>query len=338
MDETPNAGQPQAPVVAEGGRTLKRVGVVLLFAFFLVSLAAGIALVRIGGEPGRLEKAVPLLGKSKRQAIGWINIRGAIYDSGENRAWGSTDIEQWSKRLRDFGEDSQVKAIVIEINSPGGSVGAVQELYAQILKVRADSKKPVIALMGDIAASGGYYLAAACDKIIAHPGTLTGSIGVIFHMTNYEGLMKKVGITAEPIKSGKMKDIGSPTRPMTAEERKLLQALIDEAYGQFLSAVAEGRKMPEEKVRPFADGRIFTGTQALEAGLVDSVGTSIDAIALAKKLGRIIGEPKILHRQDDVLDRLSNFLEEATMPAEARVRGFLLTLAPGPGLEYRWSP
>ena len=148
--------------------------------------------------------------------------------------------------------------------------------------------------MGDVAASGGYYVASAADKIMANPGTITGSIGVIAEMGNVEELFKKIGVKIEVIKSGKHKDIGSPVRPITPEERKMLQGLINNAYEQFVTAVAKGRNMPYEKVKELADGSIYTGQQAKENGLIDELGNIQDAIKLAGQLAGIKGEPNII--------------------------------------------
>jgi len=320
---------------------MKKILVLGLIAAYLVS--AGVALVLI--QKGRgVRDTTSLLSTSKKlfsarskNAVGWIALRGAIYDSDRGRMWGR-GLSHWTRRLKALARRKEVKAIVIEINSPGGSIGAVQEIYSQVLRVRKESKKPVVAFLGDVAASGGYYVAAACDKIVAHPGTLTGSVGVIFQTTNLEGLMKKLGITSQPIKSGKFKDIGSAMRAMTPEERQLLQDLIDDAYGQFLTAVSEGRNMPELELRPLADGRIFTGRQAKELGLVDALGDSQDALELAGKLGGISGTPRIL-RESDPLESLFVLLESSL----GRFFGpglswdWTRTLLPPPvGLEYRW--
>ena len=228
---------------------------------------------------------------------------------------------------------------MLDINSPGGSVGAVQEMHSRILRVRKEKNIPFVALFGDVAASGGYYIASACDKIVAHPGTLTGSIGVIFSVSNMEGLFAKVGYKMEPIKSGKHKDIGSPARAMTAEERKILQDLIDDAYGQFVQAVADGRKLPVEVVKPLADGRIYSGSQALASKLVDQLGDSKDALMLAAKMGGIKDEKPRVRRDNEKFSDLFELLE-------SRAR---LVLGVGPvslplpsalsahGMMYLWS-
>ena len=232
-------------------------------------------------------------------------------------------------------ETKGVKAIILDINSPGGSVGAVQEIYSQILRVRQEKHIPFVALFDDVAASGGYYIASACDQIVAHPGTLTGSIGVIFSVSNLEGLFGKIGYKMESIKSGKHKDMGSPARPLTAEERAILQGVINDAYEQFVAAVAAGRRLPVDQVKPLADGRIYTGSQALKLKLVDAIGDSEDAVALAAKLGKIEGKPRVRRE----LDKFSDLFEMLDSRFEGSLSGRLFGGAlktQEAGLEYLW--
>jgi protease-4 len=203
---------------------------------------------------------------------------------------GADDI---AKQIKRAGEDSSVKAIILRINSPGGSAAASQELHEEVRKAR-ENDKIVVASMSDVAASGGYYVACGADKIVANPGTITGSIGVIFSQLQYSELLEKYGVRSNVIKSGKYKDIGSPLRNMTEEERQILQEMIDDVYSQFVHAVAEGRQMNESEVLELADGRIFTGRQAKELGLVDELGNFQDAVDLAAELAGIKGKPKMV--------------------------------------------
>ncbi len=189
-------------------------------------------------------------------------------------------------------EDESVKAVVIRINSPGGSAPASQEVGEELKKLRA-SGKVVFASMGDIAASGGYWIAALCDHIYANPGTITGSIGVYIPYANWEELFRKIGVHTEKIKSGPHKDMLSPERPMTEQERLILQGMVDDLYDQFVSVVAEGRKMEPAQVRKLADGRVYTGRQALTLGLVDTMGTMEDAVNAAAKKAGIHGKPQL---------------------------------------------
>lgn len=209
---------------------------------------------------------------------------GIVYVEGEI----STSLSTL-KRLHQLREDKQIDAIVVRINSPGGAVAPSQEIYAAVK--RAAAKKKVVCSMGTLAASGGYYIAAACDKILALPGTITGSIGVISQLPRLEGLMALLHVDFETIKSGPMKDAGSPFRTMTPDERKLFQTFVDDIYEQFLDDVAAGRKLDKSKLRPLADGRILTGKQALAAGLVDELGNFELAVERAAELAGKQGPP-----------------------------------------------
>jgi len=226
---------------------------------------------------------VPDLDLSTGERIALIRVEGVILDS-------QTTIED----LKRFSENPSVKAIVIRIDSPGGGVVPSQEIYDAVKRVRSKNNKAVIASMGSVAASGGYYIAAATDRIVANPGTLTGSIGVIMETANVEGLLQKIGVEGVVIKSGKFKDVGSPLRKMSADERGLLQAVMDDVHKQFIEAVAEGRSLEIRAAQALADGRIFTGRQAKEAKLVDELGDLEDAIQLAAEVVGIEGEPKIV--------------------------------------------
>jgi protease-4 len=196
-------------------------------------------------------------------------------------------------RLHTLRDDESVAAIVLRIDSPGGTVGPAQEIHAELIKLQ--KVKPVVTSMGSVAASGGYYIAAATQKIFANPGTITGSIGVLVEAANFEELLTKVGLRSEVIKSGAYKDTLSPTRTMQADERSLIQAVVDNIHAQFVKAVAEGRSLPREKVLAIADGRILSGEQAKEAGLIDELGNLYDAIESAAKLAGLDGEPDVLY-------------------------------------------
>ncbi|MBI3013756.1 MAG: signal peptide peptidase SppA [Candidatus Tectomicrobia bacterium] len=219
--------------------------------------------------------------------IAIVSVRGTILDA-----------EDTVEQLKKYGEDATIKGIILRVDSPGGAVGPSQEIYTQVLKTRMSGKK-VVASLGSVAASGGYYVAAATDRIIANPGTLTGSIGVIFQFANLEELMKKIGLKTVVIKSGQYKDVGSPMRPLREDERRLLQGVIDDVYEQFVQAVAKGRKLPIEKVKEVADGRIFTGRQAKELGLVDKLGSLQDAVEETARLAGISGKPRIVRERED---------------------------------------
>lgn len=212
--------------------------------------------------------------------VGVVKVHDAIMES-----------EKALKGLKEMEEDTSVKAVIVRIDSPGGAVGPSQEIHDAILRVR--KTKPVVASFESVAASGGYYIAVAADRIVSNPGTLTGSIGVIMNMANLSELYKWAKVERYNIKSGKFKDVGSENRSMTDEERKLMQGLIDNVYGQFLKAVADGRRLPVEKVQPYADGRVLSGQQAFEAGLVDKLGGLDVAIDTVKELAKIDAKQKV---------------------------------------------
>lgn len=270
-------------------------------------------------------RAVPKKTLISKEKVGLIYISGIIAGEEISPFGGIAGAQSIIEQLREAGKDSSIKALVLRVNSPGGSAPAAQELYKEIIRFKKKYRKKVVVSMGDMAASGGFYLASAADKIIANESTLTGSIGVIMELPQWEGLMKKLGIGIITIKSGRYKDIGSPTRPMSTEEKALLQQLVMDVYEQFITAVAEGRKIPKSRVRALADGRIFTGRQALKLGLVDQIGTLQDAIALAGKLGGISGEPAIqVMGKKTFLDLLLGDTQAYIHPQGLRPVGLLL--------------
>ncbi len=213
--------------------------------------------------------------------VGVVKIEGVILDSLET-----------NRQIQEFSDREDIKAVVIRINSPGGAVAPSQEIFAEVKRLA--KHKPVVASMGSLAASGGYYIAIGSDKIYANPGTITGSIGVIVEFMNLEELLAKIGLKGNTIKSGKFKDTGSPHREMTAEERALMQSLVDDVYGQFVMAVSEERAIAVNKVRSLADGRIYSGAQARKNGLVDELGGLEDAINKAAEMGEIEGAPPVV--------------------------------------------
>ncbi|HHD11087.1 MAG TPA: signal peptide peptidase SppA [Deltaproteobacteria bacterium] len=206
-----------------------------------------------------------------------------------------TDSEEINRTLAEYGERNDIKVIVVRIDSPGGAVGPAQEIYREIRRIREENKKTVVASMGSVAASGGYYIAVAADRIVANPGTITGSIGVIVEFVNLEKLFEKIGIKGYVVKSGKFKDVGSPVREMSKEEKRLLQDVVDNIHSQFVEAVAEGRGLKVEDVQKIADGRIFSGLKAKELGLVDNLGNLGDAIRIGAELAGIKGKPSVIY-------------------------------------------
>ncbi len=226
-----------------------------------------------------------------------------------------------------YAKDNSIKALVLRVNSPGGGVVPSQEIYDEVK--RAAAQKKVVVSMGSLAASGGYYISAPANKIIANPGTITGSIGVIMEVPNVKALMDKIGVKTEVIKSGKHKDIASPFRDIGKEERDILQGVMDDVHEQFIAAVSEGRKMPVDKVREIADGRIFSGRQAIKAGLVDELGDLDYTIKTAAKMAGIKGEPEVITKKEKsrILDLLSDRLQEGVSK-----------ILPTPELKYMYSP
>lgn len=209
------------------------------------------------------------------------------------------------RQLKKYRENRSIKAIVFRVESPGGGVAASQEIYEEVKKTR-ESGKPIVVSMGAVAASGGYYVSCGATKIVANPGTLTGSIGVIFEFLHFSELMKKLGIDESTFKSGKLKDSGSPFRKVTPEEKEYFQGLITDVYDQFVDVVAKERKLSVSYVKKYADGRVFTGRQAKQYGFVDTLGTLEDAISIAAKLADIQGKPRVVkeYRRKTLFERV----------------------------------
>ncbi|MEW6145672.1 MAG: signal peptide peptidase SppA [Thermodesulfobacteriota bacterium] len=242
---------------------------VLLFFTFIAGLGCG--LLMSGGD-----------GLSSADRVAVLKVEDIILDD-----------QVYIDSLDKIKEDKKVKAVVVRIESPGGAVGPSQEIYSELKKLRNDM--PVIASIGNVGASGGYYIACAAEKIFANPGTITGSIGVVAEFANYEKLLEWARVDVEVIKSGKYKDVGSPYREMTPEDREYMQGLIDNVYSQFKSAVAESRGLGPTEVDKIADGKIFTGEQAKKLRLIDETGTINDAIDLAANMAGIKGKPDLVY-------------------------------------------
>lgn len=251
---------------------MKKVLLIFLGLFLLLIIVSLIFVM--------LQKNIPI-----GEKVALIRIEGMI-----------TDSKNTIDEIKEYVKDPSIKAIVLRIDSPGGAVAPAQEIYEEIRK--AVKKKKVVVSMGSVAASGGYYIASPATKIVANPGTLTGSIGVIMEVPNIEGLMNKLGIKTEVVKSGRHKDIASLFRGIKKEEREILQNVLDNVHEQFIKAVADGRKMLYDDVKRIADGRIFTGEQALKAGLIDELGNLEDALQTAAKLTGIKGEPVVISKKE----------------------------------------
>ena len=249
------------------------------------------------------------------EKVGVIPIEGIIGDAGEI-------IDQ----INEFADSNGIRAVVLRIDTPGGSVAPSQEIYQAVRELR--KKKKVVVSMGSVAASGGYLIAVAADRIVANPGTITGSISAVMHYANVEELLKKVGVRSSVIKSGKFKDIGSPVREMTAEERSLIQGIVDDIYDQFVRTVSENRKIPLSKIVQLADGRVFTGRQAKELGLIDDLGGLQDAVLLAGRLSGMKGKPEIVHGMKKkttlwryLMQNMTSAVSEEIRRSSAELRG-----------------
>ena len=206
------------------------------------------------------------------------------------------------RQFKKYGEDKSIKAIILKVNTPGGGVAASQEMY-EIIKQTRDSGKPVIVSISSLGASGGYYAACGGSIIIADPGSLVGSIGVIMNFMNFKDLAEKIGVSQTIIKSGDLKDAGNPLREINEKDKEYFQSIVDDSFDQFLEVVSKARNMDKEKLKEYADGRVFTGRQAKNIGLIDSLGTFEDAIRIASRMGGITGEPSIIKEKE----RLSLF-------------------------------
>ena len=259
--------------------------------------------------------------KSPSGEIALVRIQGMLMDS-----------QNIVRQLSDYRHNPGVRGILLRIDSPGGAVAPAQEIYSEIMKLRADHKT-VYASMGTVAASGGYYIACAADYVLANPGTLTGSIAAVMAFSNIEELTNKIGVKPVIIKSGKYKDVGSPLRAMNLEERKLLQNVVDDVHQQFVQAVAKGRGLSVSEVKEIADGRIMTGQQALKLKLIDEIGGLEKTLELlAKKIG-VEGRPKVIEEKEKtpffdwlLQSSLSSRLVETLIPASL------------PRLQYIWFP
>lgn len=271
----------------------------ILFLHVLILLIAGVLLVKQKGKPVQAKEKIMV-----------IPIDGVITFSDRGLGRGQS-VESIVQTLHDLEDQPDVKGVVLRINSPGGSIGAVQEIFRALMKLKQKGKV-ITSSFADVAASGGYYLACAGDSIVTNPGTLTGSIGVIMQMPNVKGLLEKVGVSFETIKSGDFKDSGSPYRKMTDAERAYFHEVILDAYSQFFNVVKEGRKLDENTLKPLADGRIFSGQMAVKLKLADQLGGLDEAIEEVKKRTGLAGKkPTIIYPQEkNSLDRFVRMLSK----------------------------
>ncbi len=278
----------------------------VLFVLTAGVMVAGLVVREFSDDPGA----------SLGSGLGYLELEGTIIDS-----------RQFIRQLHSLDRNPLVKGILLRVDSPGGAVTPSHEMYSELKRVR-DSGTPVIVSMGTLAASGGYYVSCASDLIVANPGTLTGSIGVIMEFPVFKGLMDKLGLDVAVIKSDSAKDIGSPFRRMNPDDKALLQDVVTDVYDQFLEIVSVEREIPYDSLRPIADGRIFTGRQALACGLVDTLGTFEEAKLIAADFCGIKGEPRLIRPRKPLRSWLIDFVESTAegvfgWPRSAR-------------LSYRW--
>lgn len=253
--------------------------------------------------------------------VGLIEVRGVI-----------SDAQPVLDALGQFRRDDDVKAVVLRVDSPGGGVAASQEIYRQVTRFKA--AKPVVCSMGGVAASGGFYISAPCTRIVANPGSITGSIGVISTIPDLQGLMAKLGVRIQTIKTGALKGAGQFDRPLTDAEREMIASIGQDLYEQFLGDVSRARHIPVAKLRPIADGRVFSGRKAKQLGLVDELGNLVDAVRLAAKLGGIKGEPKVVRPESQRENWLRKVLREES---RSLIEGVLSGDGGGPQYLYRPS-
>jgi len=279
-----------------------------------------------------------------------VDLSGVLSSSESGGLFGSTknDIEEMKEILKKAEEDSYIKAVILRINTPGGEVTASDILYREIKEFKKKTGKPVIAVMMDISTSGGYYVAMAADKVYSVSTSLTGNIGVIYILPKLEGLASKIGIEMRVIKSADKKDMSSPWRDFSPQEREILQSLINNYFEQFLKIVAENRKnLTMEKIRTLADGRIFSAQQALDAGLIDGITTLPDAIQLARKSAGISDSRVVMYnRPQDVKENIYSSSSSDHIPSakgdtqggviNLNANGFMLN--PAPRFMYLWMP
>lgn len=261
---------------------------IFIALFFVVLIVISAIFTLFRGE-------VPL-----KEKVALVNVEGPILQA-----------KHTVDEIKEYEKDKSIKAIVLRIDSPGGGVVPSQEIYEEVRKAAAQKK--LIVSMGSVAASGGYYISAPASRIIANPGTITGSIGVIMEVPNIKGLMDKIGVKTEVIKSGKHKDIASVFRGIGSEEREIIQGVMNDVHEQFIKAVSDGRRIPIEDVRKIADGRIFSGNQAAKIGLVDELGDLEYAIKVAAKMAGIKGEPEVVRKKEKspLLELLNGKISES---------------------------
>ena len=334
-----NTTDPSAPVPHQSFAPRSVWGSLLLLTF-VISACCGLFLAarpvpKCPKATGEEEQTALMdsFAKTTKPGIAWIKVRGVIAQDNNTgpfaRPQGASAI---AKRIRLAAEDKNVKAIVLDINSPGGTVASVQNIYGELQKAKEKGKK-IVALFRDVAASGGFYIAMAADKIVAEPGTITGSVGVIMQTSNVEGLFSKIGVKMVPITSGKYKDMGSAYRPMTDAEKAILQDMVNDTYTQFFAAVKAGRPdVKPEDLTEYTDGRVFTGQRAYNLGFVDRLGGEEEARLLAGELAGL-KDPKVLSQRGD---GIREFIFSLGSNMENQSLAKQLQMLSTPSVSYLW--
>lgn len=308
-------------------------------------LLAGCSLISIDLQPRIRPLVEDTVEGSGAAKILMLDLSGVLAEESVSLSLGTPPprvplLARVREELRRAEEDERVRALIVRINSPGGTITASDIVYREIQAFKARRKIPVVAAIMDVGASGGYYAALAADAILVHPTTVTGSIGVVMLTVNAQGLMEKIGVAPLAIKSGEKKDAGSPFRRLTDEERAIFQSVIDEMYGRFVRLIAESRKIPEERVRALADGRIYTAEQARRLGLVDRVGYLDEAVEMAKQAAGLAEARVVMYRRPR--EYRANFYSTAPAPAPtgevALAQLAALVGGAGPRFFYLWWP
>jgi protease IV len=292
----------------------------LVILGILISIGMGLTLLFLLVVKMSTWDTEEIRGNGEKIAV--VELQGEIFSS-----------EETVKQFKKYREDKSIKAILFRVDSPGGGVVASQEIYEEVKKTR-DHGKPIVVSMGALAASGGYYVSCAANRIVANPGTLTGSIGVISQFMRFDPLLTKIGIEGTTIKSGKYKDSGSPFRKMSGDDKSYFQSLMNEVHRQFISVVEEERGLDHDSVLRYADGRVFTGEEAVSMGLVDTLGTYEDAVGIAAKLAGIRGEPSVVKERRRGLSLFERVFGETKIPDFLGLKDELFNQ---PILQYRMS-
>ncbi|HEY7540169.1 MAG TPA: signal peptide peptidase SppA [Methylomirabilota bacterium] len=311
-----------------------------------VVLAAGCSLISVDLTPRIKPLEERTVEGSGRTKILLTDVSGFLSEEGQSQTLviGAPTprvglLVRFREELKKAAEDSDVKAVIVRINSPGGTVTASDIMFKELQLYKRAAKVPVVAVMMDVAASGGYYVALGADTIVAHPTTVTGSIGVIMLTLNAEGLLQKLGVSASAVKSGERKDMGSPFRAMTPEEHQIFQSVIDGLHGQFLARLVESRKIPMDTAKRIADGRVYTAQQALDLKLIDRIGYMDDALELTRKaIGVERAKVVVYQRPSDYRATYYARSEAPSGSLDATVSRLASVMGSGPGFFYLWWP